>query len=282
MELSRRRFAHFAGAAALAGRQLRGQQAPITAQQVIDRIQKGGGPSPGDIKAGDPATQVNGIATTAMATMDVLSRASKEKTNLVITLEPAFFGRLDAAISDDPVYAAKQEFIQTNGLVVWRFNDSWRARKPDPLAAGLAQTLAWTKYQVADDPTRYDLPAMPLAALAADLAKRLNARAGIRVVGDPQTSVRRVALLPGSSPLAATMKILPECDVVIAGETREWESVEYAQDTVVSGRKKGFIMLGHVLSEEPGMKVCADWLKSLVPEVPVRWLPSGDPYWRPA
>jgi putative NIF3 family GTP cyclohydrolase 1 type 2 len=282
MELSRRRFARLAGTAALTGHHLRGQQAPLTAQQVIDRIQKGAGINPGAIKAGDPATQVTGIATAAMATMGVLSRAAKDKANLVITMEPAFFGRLDAALADDPVYAAKQEFIQKNGIVIWRFNDYWRNRQPDPLAMGLAQTLAWTKYRVADDYTRYDLPAMPLAALAGELAKRLSARAGIRAVGDPQTTVRRIGLLPGSSALAATMKKLPDCDVVIAGETREWESVEYAQDTVASGQKKGFIMLGRVLSEEPGMNFCTDWLKTLVPEVPVRWLPAGDPYWRPA
>jgi putative NIF3 family GTP cyclohydrolase 1 type 2 len=287
MELSRRRFARLAGTAALAGPHLRGQQAPITAQQIIDRIQKNVGipwlsESLDTIKAGDPSTALTGIATTAIATMDVLTRASKEKANFIVTMEPAFFGRQDAAISGDPMYSAKQEFIQKNGLVVWRFNDHWRARRPDPLATRLAQTLAWTKYQVADDPTRYDLPGMTLAALAADLAKRLDARAGIRVVGDPQTTVRRIGLLPGSSPLPATMKTLPECDVVIAGETREWESVEYAQDTVASGQKKGFVMLGRVLSEEPGMKLCADWLKSLVPEVPVRWMPAGDPYWRPA
>jgi len=90
-----------------------------------------------------------------------------------------------------------------------------------------------------------------------DLAKRLNARAGIRVVGDPQARVRRITLLPGVSALAATMKSLPECDVLLAGETREWESVEYAQDTAASGQKKGMIMLGRVVSEEPGMSVCA-------------------------
>jgi putative NIF3 family GTP cyclohydrolase 1 type 2 len=287
MELSRRRFARLAGTAALAGPHLHGQQAPLTAQQVADRVQKSVGipwrpDSLDTIKAGDPATVITAIATTAMATMDVLTRAAKDKANLVVTMEPAFFGRLDAALSGDPVYAAKQDFIQKRGLVIWRFNDHWRARKPDPMAPGLAQTLAWTKYQIADDPARYVLPATSLGALAGDLAKRLNARAGIRVVGDPQTTVRRVGLLPGASTLSATMKILPECDVVIAGETREWESVEYAQDTVAAGQKKGFIMLGHVLSEEPGMKLCADWLKSLVPEVSVRWLPVGDPYWRPA
>ena len=305
MQLSRRRFARLAGTAALAGPPLLAQGSPLTAQQVVDRIQKNVGvswqaQSLDTFKAGDPATPVTGIATTGMATMDVLTRASKDKANLIITLEPTFFGRLDAQPdpaagagragglgqagvgADDPVYAAKKEFIRKNGLVVWRFTDLWRARKPDPFATGLADVLGWTRRQVGGDVFRYDVPAVTLTALAGDLAKRLKARAGIRVMGDPQTRVRRIALLPGVSTLAAAIKSLPECDVLLAGETREWESVEYAQDTVASGQKKGMIMLGRVMSEEPGMRVCADWLKALVPEVPVQWMAAGDPYWRPA
>jgi putative NIF3 family GTP cyclohydrolase 1 type 2 len=110
----------------------------------------------------------------------------------------------------------------------------------------------------------------------------LNVRAGIRVVGDPQNQVSRIGVLPGVSAHAASLKLLPECDVIVAGETREWESVEYAQDAGAAGQKKGLIMLGRVASEEPGMNLCADWLKTLLPDVSVRWFPSGDPYWRPA
>jgi putative NIF3 family GTP cyclohydrolase 1 type 2 len=301
MEISRRRFAELTGAGILAARPLVGQPKTVTAQQVVERVRKniGGAWAENSLdafKAGDPATQLTGIATTAMATMDVLARASREKANLIITLEPTFFGRLDGMPSatagggrgqtgvslDDPVYLAKKAFIQKNGLVIWRFTDHWRTRKPDPFATGMEQTMGWSKYRVKDDPFRYDLPGATLASLADDLAKRLKARAGIRVVGDPSTKVRRLTFLPGLSNLAATMKALPECDVVLAGETREWESVEYAHDTVASGEKKGLIMLGRILSQDPGMNVCADWLKSMVPEVPVRWLSAGDPYWRPA
>jgi len=300
MDIGRRRFAELTGTAILMGRPVAGQPKTVTAQQIVERIQKNVGvpwrpDSLDTFKAGDPALPLTGIATTAMATMDVLSRALKEKANLVITLEPTYFGRLDGMPApaaggrgqtgvslDDPVYIAKKEFIQRNRLAIWRFTDHWRMHKPDPFAIGLAQTMAWSTYQLKDDPFRYDLPNATLGSLADDLAKRLKARAGIRVVGDPQTKVRRLTFLPGVSTLAATMKALPECDVVLAGETREWESVEYAHDTVASGQKKGLIMLGRVISEDPGMNVCAEWLKSMVPEVPVRWLPAGDPYWRPA
>ena len=277
-----------AGAALVAAPPLPGQGSKLTAQQLVERIQKNIGGSWQEqsldgFKAGDPAALVTGIATTGMATMDVLTRAVKEKTNLVVTLEPVFFSRTDTLPNrSDAVFTAKKEFIEKNGLVVWRFTDHWRAHKPDPFAAGMAQSLSWGRYQTGGDPLRYDLPETTLGSLADDLAQRLRARAGIRVVGDPQARVKRIALLPGVSALAATMKSLPECDVVVAGETREWESVEYALDTVASGRKKGLIMLGRLLSEEPGMKFCADWLRGLVPEAAVSWLPAGDPYWRPA
>ena len=35
------------------------------------------------------------------------------------------------------------------------------------------------------------------------------------------------------------------------------------------------------IAEAPGMQVCAGWLKTIVPEVPVRFISAGDPYWRP-
>jgi putative NIF3 family GTP cyclohydrolase 1 type 2 len=303
MAISRRQFARFTGASFVTAARLTAQQNHLTAQQIVERIQRNLGvpwqtATLDGFTAGEPSTAVSGVATTAMATMDVLSRAGREKTNLVFTLEPVFFSRTDGRVPaaaapgggrgtggvgpEDPVLRAKKAFIQKNGLVVFRFSDNWRSRTPDPFATGLAQTMGWTKYQSGANPLRYDIPALTIEALVEDLATRLKARAGIRVVGDPQSRVRRIAMLPGVSPLAATMKALPDCDLVLAGETREWESVEYAQDAVAASQKKGLIMLGRVLSEEPGMNVCAEWLKKLIPEVSVRWLPAGDPYWRPA
>jgi hypothetical protein len=101
-------------------------------------------------------------------------------------------------------------------------------------------------------------------------------------VGARETRVQRVALLPGSTPLAAALDALPAVDALVAGEVREWESVEYVRDVVASDRKKGLILVGRIASEEGGMRACAAWLGTVVPEVPVRHLASGDPYWRPA
>ena len=271
--------------------------AAMTAQEIVDRIkQKIGADWKAEtldtFKAGDPATPVKGIVTTSMATMPVLRQAIKAGANLVITCEPTFYSKSDAATPPagrrggpvpppDPVFTAKNEFIKNNGLVIWRFSDHWRQRKPDPLAIGLTDAFGWSRFRAADDASRVTIPGVSLDALASNLKKKLNARGGIRVVGDPKLKVQKIGLLPGTTPIQAALQLLPSVDAVIAGEVREWESVEYVHDKVTAGEKKGLILLGRVVSEDPGMKVCAQWVQPIVPEVRTTWIPVGDPYWRP-
>jgi hypothetical protein len=126
MSISRRQFAHMADSA-FAAAPLFGQGTKLTDQEMMERIKKYVGVSWQEqsldgFKAGDPPTLVTGIATTGMATMDVLTRASKKKANLV-------------------VFSARKEFIEKNG----RFNDRWRAHKLDPFAAGMAFSFSWNR-----------------------------------------------------------------------------------------------------------------------------------------
>jgi putative NIF3 family GTP cyclohydrolase 1 type 2 len=142
--------------------------------------------------------------------------------------------------------------------------------------------MGWTSLQVAGNPRRYDVPALSVATLVAAIEKKLGANGGLRVVGDPKTSVRRIGVLPGSTPIQASLELLPSVDAIVGGEVREWETVEYARDVVAAGGKKALILVGRIVSEEPGMRVCADWLKTIAPGLPVRHIAAGDPYWRPA
>jgi putative NIF3 family GTP cyclohydrolase 1 type 2 len=178
------------------------------------------------------------------------------------------------------VFAAKEAFVAKHNLVVFRLSDHWRLRQPNPSALALGAALGWSK--PSGDPLRFDIPAIGLDALAASVKKRLNLRGGIRVVGDRQLRVQRVGILPGSTPLAAALNLMPDVDAIVAGEVREWESVEYARDKVTAGERKALILVGRVVSEEAGMGACAGWLETFVPEVAVRHIAAGDPYWRPA
>jgi putative NIF3 family GTP cyclohydrolase 1 type 2 len=303
--ISRREFVTIASAAPFALSRRTGAMA-ITAQEIVDRIRKNVGvewntETVDTFKAGDPATVVTGVVTTAMATLDVLRRAVEAGANLVITCEPTFYGRGDSptppprrgagpgdagrggagANPPDPVFAAKADFIRKHNLVVWRFNEHWRLRRPDPFAQGLVDVLGWSRLRLADDPARVTIPEIGLATLAAQVHEKLNARGGVRVVGDVGTRVQKVAVLPGATSIQASLRALPAVDAIVAGEVREWESVEYARDAITAGEEKGLILVGRVLSEEPGMNACAQWVRTLVPETATTWIPVGDPYWRP-
>ena len=124
------------------------------------------------------------------------------------------------------------------------------------------------------------MPALTLEALAGQLKKSLGTRGGVRAIGDRAMAVRRIGLLPGYTQIQAAIAMLPGVDVIVAGEVQEWESATYVQDVAFAGLKKGFISIGRVVNEAPGMQVCADWLKTIVPEVPIRFVSAGDPYWK--
>jgi putative NIF3 family GTP cyclohydrolase 1 type 2 len=301
--LSRRQFVRLTAAGAAASPFIGGGRtaaASPTAQEIVDRIKMKLGvawqaTTVDSFKAGDPSTPVTGIVTTSLATVDVMRRAVKAGANLIVTSGPTFYSRADSPTppagrgrgaatppSPDPVFTAKNEFITANKLVVWRFSDHWKLRTPDPFVQGLVDVLGWSRNRSADDPAHITLPAVSLDTLAADVKMALAARGGVRVVGDPRTLVRTVGLLPGTISIQGVLAVLPKVDAVIAGEIREWESSEYARDLVSTGAAKALIVVGRTLSEDAGMKLCAQWLESIVTEAPVRWMSAGDPYWRPS
>jgi putative NIF3 family GTP cyclohydrolase 1 type 2 len=111
---------------------------------------------------------------------------------------------------------------------------------------------------------------------------KLNLRAGLRAVGDRKATIRRVLLFPGSMTPATMWQRYSEVDLIVAGEVREWENAHYAADMFAAGEKRALVTTGRVASEEPGMRMCAEWLKTVVKEVPAKWIGVGDPYWRPA
>jgi putative NIF3 family GTP cyclohydrolase 1 type 2 len=293
--VSRRGFALLVGSLPLC------RAAALSANDIVKQIRErlgGDWPETGldGFKAGNPATEVRGIATTAMSTMDVLRQASKAGLNLIVTHEPTFFGIRDGAspppgaggrgfgpngnAGDDPVMRAKKEFIEKNNLVVFRLHDHWQARQEHDLTAGLADSLGWTGRHVPGEVMMYDIPPATLEATVAMIRKKLNLRGGLRAVGDPAARIRRVMLHPGLMTLATMFQNFHKTDLLVAGEVREWECVPYAADVNTAGEKRSLVVLGRVASEDPGMRACATWLKSVVKGVPVQWIGAGDPYWR--
>lgn len=279
------------------------QSGSITARQIVERIRKELGADWKDSEldvfcAGDPETRVTGIATSFAASMDVLQRAADEKKNMLIVREHPFYSHGSLSyfrvpqeqISKDPVCIAKKKFIEDNGLVVWRFTENWQSRKVDGQLLGLARALQWEGYHRSKSNSGgkpfhkgdafFMLPEITLRNCAVSISEKLKI-GGTRVIGDPEIPVRKAALSTGLIRVAELAQLLqePAVDAVIVGEPVEWEASPYFEDVIASGQKKGMIILGQAVSEDPGSGEAARWLSTFVLEVSVKWLPAGDPFW---
>ena len=98
-------------------------------------------------------------------------------------------------------------------------------------------------------------------------------------MGNPSAKVSRIQLGVGYATPAVNNA---EIEVVISGEQQEsdggLDSPAYVLDAVTLGVAKGWIMLGHAISEEAGMLEMAQWIKSFVPELPVQLVSAGEPF----
>jgi putative NIF3 family GTP cyclohydrolase 1 type 2 len=259
----------------------------ITAQEVIDRIKKNVGvewkePTVDTFKAGDPQTRVTEIAVTMMATLDVLQRAAANGQNLIITHEPTFYSHEDNPTQlpqgeKDAVLAQKRAFIAEHHLVIWRFHDHQHQMQKDQVELGNVHKLGWEKYQDPANQFLFTIPETTVEKLTEELQVKLHA-AVPRIDGNRQMKVTRVAFSPGAAGSGRETGALemPDVQVLIAGETPEWETVEYVADAHSEGRAKALILLGHIASEQAGMEECARWLQTFVSEVPIEFVPTAD------
>lgn len=262
----------------------------MRAGEVIERIRKHIGVPWRDTtyrdtyKAGGPDTEVKGIATTVFASFDVIRRAVAGGLNMIVPHEVTFWNDRDdvALLAGDPLYAEKLAFLTRHDVVIFRMHDHMHDQRPDFTYVGSARQLGLdAKYETAPGSHRFVLPETTLGALAATVQRRVGAKA-LRVVGDPGARVSRIQLGVGYATPAVNS---PDVDVVISGEQQEVDGVldspEYVLDAVALGVPKGWIMLGHAVSEEAGMLEMAEWIRGFVPEVPVRLIPAGEPFWTP-
>ncbi|QBD74618.1 NGG1p interacting factor NIF3 [Ktedonosporobacter rubrisoli] len=257
-----------------------------TIQDIIDSMIEAvpGAPrvdSVDTVKCGDPAQPVTGIVTTFTATMDVLRQAVQLGANLIITHEPTFYDHRDHTdwLGDDPVYQRKRDFLEQNQLAIWRYHDYWHMQRPDGIITGLLRQLGWEQYYQPDQRVLAIIPEMTLETLVAHLKEKL-AMPTVRIVGNPQQSCQRLGLMVGAAGGTRQIEVFQklDVDVLLCGETIEWQTCEYVRDANALGYNKALVILGHAKSEEDGMRYLADWLRSRVPAtIPITYIAVGNP-----
>jgi len=233
------------------------------------------------IKSGNPDQPVKGIVTTMFATDAVIDQAIREGANFIIAHEPTFYNHLDETewLADDKVYRYKKEKLEAHGIVVWRFHDYWHSHRPDGISMGVLTSLGWEKYYDASTPGFVVVPSTSLGAII-DLAKKKMDIEKVKMIGDLSQSCSRIAISPGAgggkSQIGSINRWKP--DVFICGEVNEWETAEYIRDARYQGEKTALVVLGHSVSEEPGMQWLVTWLQPKLPGVKMTHVPSGDAF----
>ena len=260
--------------------------ADMTIQQVIDLIIKDipGAPFPktvDTIKAGDPNQVVTGIVTTMFATADVIEKAAAIGANFIIAHEPTFYNHLDETkwLENSEVYQYKSALLKKYNMVVWRFHDYIHAHKPDGVITGVLEALGWEKY--ADVTKKYliNIPPVSLQSIIEHTKKKLGI-AHLRYVGDKQQICSKIVFAPGSAggKMQISALTLEKPDLLIVGEVDEWETSEYVRDLRASGAKTSLLVLGHIVSEEPGLEWLVKWLQPQLKNIRVTHIPTTDSF----
>lgn len=235
---------------------------------------------------GNWESEVTGIVTTFMATVDVIHAAIEQGANLIITHEPTYFTHLDGTdwLQDDPVYQQKQKLIDENGINIWRFHDYMHRTRPDLIYDGLNKELGWESYAHPEERHLYTIPPTTVEALSALFTEKLDVKT-MQIIGKPEATVERLGMLVGAGSLGLGSELVPmemmrneKLDVIVCGEILEWTLAAYVRDAAQLGLNKALIILGHNRSEEVGMKHLVTWLEPLLPGIPIGFAEAGEPF----
>lgn len=256
-----------------------------TVQDVMDIILKEipGAPfsqTVDTLKSGSAGQKVTGIVTTMFATVDIIKQAAKLNANFIIAHEPTFYNHTDDTnwVANNKTVQAKQALLKQHNIAVWRFHDYWHAHKPDGIVYGVLKKAGWEKFYTEQE-RMLTIPTSTLKTIAEHFKSSLGI-SHVRVIGDLSLGCTKIGLMPGAWGGQRQVNYMEtnSVDALIIGETPEWEAAEYFRDTISLGNKKGLIVLGHSVSEEPGMEWLVDWLKPKVPELKVTHIASESPF----
>jgi putative NIF3 family GTP cyclohydrolase 1 type 2 len=243
--------------------------------------------------------EVRKIATTFMATADVIRRAAEAGANFIITHEPTWYTGMDGTdwLAEDEVYQAKKALIERNNIAIWRFHDHMHMAAEDGIFRGFEQEMDWAQYRMAPPAVDtlgfgvtgkpdgcYEIPETTLRGLCELFKNKFSMRV-VQIIGDPEMKVSRVGVLPGGGSLGLGTEHMPmrymrlrQADVLVCGDITEWTLPAYVRDASQLGFNRAILVLGHERSEEPGMKHLGAWLEDIVCGTPVVFIDAEEPF----
>jgi putative NIF3 family GTP cyclohydrolase 1 type 2 len=230
------------------------------------------------LKAGDPETEVTGIAVSWMCTTQALTQALILGCNVFVTHEPTYYNHrddLEAPVFDFKGAQEKRRLVEESEFVIYRCHDLWDQMPevgiPDAWgdALGLGEAVAGEGYYRV-----YDVGGRTAGDVARQVAERTEifGQAAVQLIGEANAPVSRVAIGTGAiTPLWTYLRDF-EIDLAICTDDgfSYWEHGSYALDVGLP-----VIVVNHATSEEPGMIELAQTIQTQFPNVPVHFIPRG-------
>ena len=256
----------------------------LTVQDIIDILTRPVAGAPfadtvDTLKSGDKDQEVTGIITTMFATVPIIRKAVELKANFIIAHEPTFYNHTDDIkwVEHNDTLKEKQALLAKHKIAVWRFHDYIHSYHPDSVTYGVMKQAGWEKYYKENE--AFHIPSISLKNLVSHLKSALNIQ-HLRVIGDLNQSCEKLVLLPGASGGQAQISMAEKFkpDVLIVGELQEWETAEYIRDSRALGSNMALIILGHAVSEEPGMAWLQQWLQPQIGAIKIMHIPTPDPF----
>jgi len=228
---------------------------------------------------GSPEVELAGVLVCWMPTAPAIRAARDLGCNLILAHEhfgfpPKYSGaRLDQNLSDRINLPRIRELAERDITVLWAADSL-----DEVILDGFAQALGLPDPQVCRYSLQriYHVPALPARQMAVQVMERM-AVASLRVCGNLERMVRRVALLPGNSAsahnpegLRSALAMAP--DLLIAGDTDEYP-MRAAIDADVP-----MILVGHARSLAPGLSRFATALRGAFPTLCVECYENPRPW----
>lgn len=246
------------------------------------------------LKYGDAEQECTGIVVTCFASAEVIREAARLGANFIITHEPTFWTHEDETdwLAESDVFKAKRELLDRHNIVVFRDHDRIHGGKPsnnpdhiDGIFYGIMKELGWEEYKLnyPNKPLLFQIPETDAEELGRFLMEKLHLK-GLRILGDRHTKVSRVFFCEHVKERDWKEKDkirqteLDNIDALIPFEIIDWTLAAFVRDCAQMGHPKVMYNVGHFNMEELGMKFMAKWLPTVVGDIPVHHVFSGDAY----
>ncbi|RJS89431.1 hypothetical protein CW705_07600 [Candidatus Bathyarchaeota archaeon] len=246
--------------------------------------------------AGNPSSEVNGIAVSWMPTLPNLERALNAGCNLFVTHEPLYAVKIDdegnvvggtpfidphlqglkeKRFGKDDAWVKKQRWLEETGMTVYRCHDFWDDFPEEGIHGAWADWLGFNGKPIKTK-RFYEIHKFDEMTFG-DLAERILERVRllgqevIHVIGDLKKRVSSIAIGTGAITDYREMHEMG-ADVLLLTDdgTRLWESGQWAVESDTP-----LIIVNHSTSEEPGIITLARYIERIFREVPVMHIPTG-------